>query len=163
MLSFFSQVQLSVPAWPWDSSDKNTGEKKKRILEWVAIPSSRGSSQPRDQTHILCGSIVTGWFFTAEPLVKPTYGHDWWLIPFPALLPSQENEGWDWKIPHFLPWLDLSSDQPSSRSHAGAHLQLAHYSKNILLTQEVIKVSRVLYQDLGSETYIYIFFYYLHL
>ena len=23
-----------------------------RILEWVALPSSRGSSQPRDQTHV---------------------------------------------------------------------------------------------------------------
>ena len=29
---------------PWDSPA--------RILEWVAMPSSRGSSQPRDQTHI---------------------------------------------------------------------------------------------------------------
>ena len=25
-----------------------------RILEWVAMPSSRGSSQPRDWTHISC-------------------------------------------------------------------------------------------------------------
>ena len=25
-----------------------------RILEWVAISFSRGSSQPRDQTHISC-------------------------------------------------------------------------------------------------------------
>ena len=25
-----------------------------RILEWVAISSSRGSSRPRDQTHLLC-------------------------------------------------------------------------------------------------------------
>ena len=25
-----------------------------RILEWVAIPFSRGSSQPRDQTQVLC-------------------------------------------------------------------------------------------------------------
>ena len=25
-----------------------------RILEWVAMPSSRRSSQPRDQTHISC-------------------------------------------------------------------------------------------------------------
>ena len=25
-----------------------------RILEWVAMPSSRGSSQPRDQTHVSC-------------------------------------------------------------------------------------------------------------
>jgi len=24
------------------------------ILEWVAIPFSRGSSQPRDQTHVSC-------------------------------------------------------------------------------------------------------------
>jgi len=27
-----------------------------RILEWVAMPSSRGSSQPRDRTHVSCGS-----------------------------------------------------------------------------------------------------------
>ena len=25
-----------------------------RILEWVTMPSSRGSSQPRDQTHVSC-------------------------------------------------------------------------------------------------------------
>ena len=25
-----------------------------RVLEWVAIPFSRGSSQPRDQTHVSC-------------------------------------------------------------------------------------------------------------
>ena len=68
-----------------------------RILEWVAILSSRGSSQPRDQTHILCGSFFTGGFFTAEPLGKPPYRHNWSLIPFPILLPSQENEGSGWK------------------------------------------------------------------
>ena len=27
-----------------------------RVLEWGAMPSSRGSSQPRDQTHVSCGS-----------------------------------------------------------------------------------------------------------
>ena len=32
-----------------------------RILEWVAMPSSRGSSQPRDRTQ---GSHITGGFFT---------------------------------------------------------------------------------------------------
>ena len=31
-----------------------------RILEWVSIPFSRGSSQPRDQTHI----CIAGGFFT---------------------------------------------------------------------------------------------------
>ena len=32
-----------------------------KILEWVAIPFSRGSSQPRDQTQV---SHITGRFFT---------------------------------------------------------------------------------------------------
>ena len=39
-----------------------------RILEWVAMPSSRGSSWPRDQTCISC--IAAG-FFTTEPPGKP--------------------------------------------------------------------------------------------
>ena len=33
-----------------------------RILEWVAVPSSRGSSQPRDRTQV---SHITGRFFTS--------------------------------------------------------------------------------------------------
>ena len=33
-----------------------------RILEWVAMPSSRGSSQPRDQTQV---SRIAGRFFTS--------------------------------------------------------------------------------------------------
>ena len=32
-----------------------------RILEWVAISSSRGSSQPRDQTHIYCVFCIGRW------------------------------------------------------------------------------------------------------
>ena len=33
-----------------------------RILEWVAIPFSKGSSQPRDQTQV---SLIAGGFFTS--------------------------------------------------------------------------------------------------
>ena len=40
-----------------------------RILEWVAMPSSRGSFLPRDQT---CGSCIASGFFTAETSGKPT-------------------------------------------------------------------------------------------
>ena len=39
-----------------------------RILEWVAISYSRGSSWPRDQTRVSCGSGIAGVFFTAEPV-----------------------------------------------------------------------------------------------
>ena len=41
-----------------------------RILEWVALPSSRASSQPKDQTLISCVSCIAGRFFIAEPLGK---------------------------------------------------------------------------------------------
>ena len=32
-----------------------------RILEWVAMPSPRGSSQPRDQTHVSYVSRIVRW------------------------------------------------------------------------------------------------------
>ena len=35
-----------------------------RILEWVAISFSRGSYQPRDQTHVSWISCIAGEFFT---------------------------------------------------------------------------------------------------
>ena len=42
-----------------------------RILEWVAMPSSRGSSLPRDQTCISHDSWIAGEFFTAVSRGKP--------------------------------------------------------------------------------------------
>ena len=41
-----------------------------RILEWVAISFSRGSSRPRDWTHISWVSCIAGGFCTAEPSAK---------------------------------------------------------------------------------------------
>ena len=41
-----------------------------RIEEWVAIPFSRGSSQPRDCTQVSC---ISGRFFTTEPPGKPIH------------------------------------------------------------------------------------------
>ena len=40
-----------------------------RILEWVAIPSSKRSSQPRDWTHVSC---IACEFFNPEPSGKPS-------------------------------------------------------------------------------------------
>ena len=42
-----------------------------RTLEWVAISSFRGSSQPRDETCVSCISCTAGRFFTTEPPGKP--------------------------------------------------------------------------------------------
>ena len=40
-----------------------------RILEWFAVSFCRGSSWPRDRTHV---SFLTDGFFTAEPPGKPS-------------------------------------------------------------------------------------------
>ena len=53
------------------------------ILEWVAIFSSRGSSQPRDQTHISC---IAGGFFTTEPPGKPLSQRENHLNHLPHIL-----------------------------------------------------------------------------
>ena len=44
-----------------------------RILEWVAMPHSRGSSWPRDRTQVFFISSTAGRFFTTEPPEKPKF------------------------------------------------------------------------------------------
>ena len=43
---------------------------QERILEWAAMPSSRGSSQPRDWTQV---SLIARDSLLTEPPEKPTY------------------------------------------------------------------------------------------
>ena len=51
-----------------------------RILQWVAISSSRGSSSPRDWSHgSCCVSCIADRFFIAEPLGKPTGNNKYYL------------------------------------------------------------------------------------
>ena len=47
-----------------------------RILDWVAMPSSRGSSQPRDQTRIYYISC------TGTCLENPRDGGAWWAAVY---------------------------------------------------------------------------------
>ena len=64
-----SRVQLF--AIPMDCSPPGSsvhGISQARIVEWVAISFSRGSSQPRYQTWV---SYIMGRFFTSEPPRKP--------------------------------------------------------------------------------------------
>ena len=59
-------VSLCVPSWPtlWDLMDCSPpgcsihGTFQVRLLEWVAISSSRGSSWPRDWTCVSCISCI---------------------------------------------------------------------------------------------------------
>ena len=70
VLNHFSRVWLFVT--PMDCSPPGPSVHEilqAGILEWVAMPSSRGSSWLRDRTHVSCVcciSCIAGGFFTAE-------------------------------------------------------------------------------------------------
>ena len=56
-----------------------------RTLEWVAIPFSRGSSQPTDQTQV---SFIAGGFFTSLATREAQEYWSGWPIPSPRDLPN---------------------------------------------------------------------------
>ena len=58
MLSHFSRVQLFATT---EEPGRLLGILQARILEWVAMPSSRGSFRPRDWTHISYVSCIGRW------------------------------------------------------------------------------------------------------
>ena len=71
MLNCFNHVQLFATLWTVaHPAPLSMGILQARILEWVAMPSSRGSSHPRGRTCISCDSCIVGRFFIAEPLGK---------------------------------------------------------------------------------------------
>ena len=55
------------------------------ILEWVAFPFSRGSSQPRDGTQV---SHIAGGFFTSWATREAQEYWSGWPIPSPGDLPN---------------------------------------------------------------------------
>ena len=59
MLRHFSGVQLFATLWTVArQAPLSRGILQARILEWVAISSSRGSSQPKDRTQVSCVSCI---------------------------------------------------------------------------------------------------------
>ena len=71
------------------------GISQARILRWVAISSSRGSSRPEDQTRISC---MAGRFFTSEPPGK-LHVFSWHLsksrteLSLPSWVPHDSHHG----------------------------------------------------------------------
>jgi len=61
VLNRFCHVQLFATLWTsWPGSPVH-GIHQARILEWVTMPFSRGSAQPRDQTHVSYISGIGRW------------------------------------------------------------------------------------------------------
>ena len=76
-----SRVQLCNPMCCSPLGSPVHGILQSRILEWVAMPFSRGSSQPRDQTHIsyisCTGKLV---LYHQHYLGSPAYLHPYLSI-----------------------------------------------------------------------------------
>ena len=80
-----------------------------RTLEWIALPSSRGSSWPSDWTYISFGSGVAGRFFTAESQGKSSHPilqspSCFWLFVIPRTAACQASLSLiiSWNLPKFM-------------------------------------------------------------
>ena len=75
--SLRSHSVVSSSLWPMDCGPPGSsghGLLQARVLEWVATSSSRGSSPPRDWTHVSCVSCIAGGcFITREAHVRMTW------------------------------------------------------------------------------------------
>ena len=98
MLSSYScscLVTKSCPALcdPMDCSPPGSSVhevSQTRILEWIAISFSKGSSQPRDQTHISC---LAGCFFTTAPYFTKKFGEAFAVLLIKSIPPKADLFG----------------------------------------------------------------------
>ena len=131
-------VDQSCPTL-WDPMDCRSpgpvahGIFQARILEWVAISSSRGSSQSRDWTCVSCTAVAS---LPAEPSGKPdihTYqdikGFDPWVRKIPwrkkwqltVFLSGESHE--QRSLEGYSPWGHKSRTQ-QTRLHMHAHTSI---------------------------------------
>ena len=72
-LAFTTGRMGLIHGWGTKLQHATPYDQKKRILEWVAMPFSRGSSQSRVWTSIFYVSCMGRQFFTLVPLGKPVW------------------------------------------------------------------------------------------
>ena len=124
----FSSVWLFVTPWTGLPGSSVHGILQARILGWVALPFSRGSSRSGVRTRVSCGLWTAGRIFTAEHLRKPIglhrVGNDWSSI---ARMHS----------PAFFPfWGRLTHTYPQ---HTHIHTQPVNGPQASYLTPEGVK------------------------
>ena len=110
-----------------------------KILEWAAMPSSRGSSQPRDQTQVtgIAGGFFTIWATREAPICvcmcvcvyicTHIYGWRQWQ-PTPVFLPG-ESHG-QRSLADYSPWgckeLDMTERLIHTHTHTHTTLVVKH-------------------------------------
>ena len=139
-----------------------------RILEWVAIFFSRGSSQPRDQTQVFCtaGRFFTNWA-TREALgsitTNKTSGGDRILVELFQILKDDavkelhsicqqiwKAQQWppDWKRSVFIPIPKKGNVKECSNYHT--IVLLLHASKVILKHKQSLKLQQYVNQEISD-------------
>ena len=89
-----------------------------RLLEWVAFPFSRGSSQPRDQTQVSC---IAGRFFTSWDTREAHHYH--LIADKPFLPPTPCREGQEGQVPLSMKFF------PGKNTGVGCHVFLQGSSR----------------------------------
>ena len=80
-----SLVQLLVIPWTVAcQAPLSLGNLQARVLEWVAMPSSRGSSQSKDQTQVSC---IYQLIYQGSPIL-----YNWGLIKVLSIIPRLQGK-----------------------------------------------------------------------
>ena len=109
-----SSIRLFATLWTVDrQASLSTGFSRQEYWSGLPRPPSRGSSWPRNRTHVSCISCTAGEFFTAESSGEPR-----WLV---FLLVFLKNIQTKTKKSQWLPW--QSSSQDSLQQMQGSRVQ----------------------------------------
>ena len=115
VLSLLSCVRLWETLWTAArQAPLSMGFSRSRILGWVAMPSSRRFSQPRDWTGLLC---LLHWQVGSSPLVppgKPLWGAGDFITSISQV--RTQSQGPAWRI-----WLVTSTHSGEEPRGAGNH------------------------------------------
>ena len=137
VLSRFSYVWLFATPWTVvGQAPLSTGFSRQEYWSgyWVAIPSSRGSSQPRDRSR------TAGWFYTAETPGKPKR----WAVSVSKWQNKMTdrgrslylNRGWHWLLISHFPLLSLYIihlfDEQASLTRLKAQQVFTNYIKRMI-------------------------------
>ena len=117
-----SRVRLTATPWTIGrQASLSMGISQARILDWVAMPSSRGSSQSRVQTQVSCiaGGFFTVWATREAHMIGPrSYLRQGWVgnLVFHTVSPS-----WCYNIKNL--WIVLHPSMQWGRGKREPHLQ----------------------------------------
>ena len=124
-----------------------------RILEWVAMSFSRGSSWTRDQTHVSWIALFitsTSWEAPDRDVVK---------IPSPWTHRSTQNQAWDEGVkPNIIPQASLSEQRagPGTFSHftfrVTKYAAETHLSLLLMVQLEHVSLIQALMDELSDDS-----------